>query len=107
MSENNALFQKTFTIYQYHLDFLEEQDENASNALRKELDGLINAKNKNKKKENYDNVFNFMGFGMILFLLSFVLVEPPAKIASVAIGAFLFGYGAIGGIKNILQQARR
>lgn len=103
---DDTTFQKTFTICQYHLDFLESIDNNASNALRTELDKIIEYREKKTIKETVDASLNFISFGVVLMLLSFVINDLVMRFCCVAIGVFLFGYGAIGGIKNILSKPR-
>ena len=103
---DNTTFQKTFTICQYHLDFLEQKDPNASNALRHELDEVIENETKIIRKTIFDTSLTFVSFGIILLLFSYMLNDFVIKGACIAIGAFLFGYGAIGGINNILQTRK-
>jgi len=104
--KDNTTFQKTFTICQYHLDYLESKDQNASNALRSELDKLIDDKEGKTIKETIDNSLNFIAFGVVLMLLSYIINDLVMQFACVAIGSFLFAYGAIGGIKNLLSKSR-
>jgi len=106
---DNIPFQKTFTIYQKHIDFLGTIDKNNdSNALRKVLDNEINHTKRKDRTIMQDRMVSFISYGCILWLISYLITDNPIlNIVTIAIGAFLFGYGAIGGIKNILRYTRR
>jgi len=104
---NNIPFQKTFTIKQEHLDYLQSKDNNVSNALRNVLDESINHYWRKDRTIINDRMISFISYGCILWLISYLITNLILSIVTIAIGSFLFGYGVIGGIKNILQRKQK
>jgi len=97
-------FQKTFTICQRHLDYLESKDKHASKALRKELDIAMKKDSRFNKKEVFNQSLNLISFGLILLLFSYIITSFSLKIICMGLGAFLLGYGTLGGLKDVLQK---
>ena len=96
-------FQKTFTINQRHLDFLETRGkESVSEALRTELDRLL----KTHKKKIFDDMVVYIGYGMLFLIVSMLLNIFLAKVIAVGFGAFFLAYGGIGGVNNVLRAKR-
>lgn len=96
-------FQKTFTINQRHLDFLEHRGkESVSEALRTELDRLINK----KTKKVFDDMIVYIGYGMLFLIVSMLLNIFVAKVLAIGFGAFFLAYGGIGGIFNVLRAKK-
>lgn len=96
-------FQKTFTICQKHLDFLETRGKDSvSEALRSEIDKLL----KPEKKKMFDDMVIYMAFGMLFLILSMLITIFTAKVLAVGFGAFFLAYGGIGGLINVLRAKK-
>ena len=104
--KDTSTFQKTFTICQYHLDFLEGINQNTSATLRDLLDKAINTDNKHNSREIRDKSVIFISFSMVVFLLGYSIPELYVKVGAFVIGGFLLCYGSIGGLLNVLRLSK-
>lgn len=103
--KDSTTFQKTFTICRYHEYFLEKEG-NASKKLRDILDNAMDSGVKKNTRIMLDRLLTYAAFGLIIMLVGLMVLDPLAKIASFAIGIFLFAYGIIGGINHILRLSK-
>jgi len=102
--EAEEAFQKTFTIYPKHLNFLKNiNDDNVSLALRTVLNSIINGKEQTERKQILDRNLNYIWMGVILLILSY-LVPLTLKTFIILTGACIVAYGIYGGVRYTLQR---
>jgi hypothetical protein len=96
--ELESAFQKTFTIYPRHLEYLKKlDDDNISNALREILDYSMQKQSRNDKILFWERIITWMCFGAIFMFIGFLLIFP-LNILSSALGLMLFTFGFIRGV---------
>lgn len=102
--EPDAAFQKTFTIYQKHLEYLKNiNGDNISAGLRDILDNSIDNDRKLLRQRQMDRTIMWSCFGAIFLLISYLLTFP-VNIVSIGIGTLLFSYGTLGGVLFALRR---
>lgn len=106
MNEPESASQKTFTLYPHHIVFLEGINENTSLALRTVLDSISNGEKQVKHKQILDTAVTYVSLGLICMLLSYIVDSFVIKSFCILIGAFLFAYGAMGGVMGALQRTK-
>ena len=104
--EPEDAFQKTFTIYPAHLEYLKTIDSNnISSALRQILDNSMHNNQRFHRRQIIDKTITWSCFGAIFLLLSYILTGITTLI-SIGIGTLLFAYGTIGGAVYAIQRTR-
>ena len=104
---DTSTFQKTFTICQYHLDFLKTIDDNDSYALRKLLDKSMVDVDKEKKKQARDIGVMMIGFGCMMYILGVSDINLAGRLISFCAGSFFIVYGVMEGFWNVLQLRKK
>ena len=105
--EMEDAFQKTFTIYPKHLNFLKKiNDDNISLALRTVLDSIISGQERTRRKKILDNSLMFICFGFFFFMFTFITDNPYAYLTGLLLGVFLTTYGGIGGVQSALRRTK-
>lgn len=102
--EAEEAFQKTFTIYPKHLNFLKKiNDDNVSLALRTVLNSIITGEEQTQRKKILDRNLNYVWMGVIFLVLSY-LVPFEIKAFLILAGASFAAYGIYGGVKHALSR---
>ena len=103
MEEPEDTFVKGFSVYQRHICFLEQINNNTSLALRTVLDSIMNGELRKRKKQILDHVLLYSCFGLIFVLISNLFNNTIVFLISILIGLFLVIYSIIGGVISALQ----
>lgn len=105
MEEPQETIQKSFYIYPTHIDFLEKINENTSLALRTVLDSIMRTEKHSKIKKSIDESMLWICFGLVLFILSFLL-NGLITVIPLFTGIIVIMYGLIGGVTTALSRTR-
>jgi len=106
MEEPQDIIWKNFGVKQKHIEFLEKINENISLALRTVLDKSIRDTNRTEIKTTVDQSMWFICFGLLFFVLSFLL-DGFIVVIPMLIGIAVLMYGLIGGVSSALSRTRR
>ena len=109
MQENNLeeTQRMTIVLYQRHLDFLNNINQNQSQALRTILDSVMNGQEQATRKQKLDNSIQWISFGFFFIILTAIFKIGIPYILCLILGIFLLTYGGIGGIQLVLPRTRR
>lgn len=105
MEEPQDVIWKNFGVYQKHIDFLEKSNENTSLALRTVLDSIMRTEKRGKIKTTIDKSMLWICFGLVLFILSFLL-NGLITVVPLFAGIIVIMYGLIGGVITALSRTR-
>jgi len=109
MNELENSFQKTFTIYPKHLNYLESVNENTSFALRNVLDNIIKKQKNNIKTRVFKDLALYVvifALGMVFFLFTIKSTSYIEMYLSCILSMFFTCFSIIGGAVVALQSIR-
>ena len=108
MKEPEDLTYRNFGLYERHISFLNQiNEDNHASALRTVLDSIINGHEQIKRKQMLDNTLNYIALGFILCFIGYLTDLLPVKAIIFCFGIFMFSYGIIGGVLDAVQRKHR